>query len=503
MNARPPDRLLAGFSQFLSGQMGLHFPPERAADLQRGLRSAAREFGFEQVADCVEWLMSAPLTRSQIEILAGNLTVGETYFFREQRTFEIFEEHVLPELAQLRRGGEQRLRVWSAACCSGEEPYSIAISVRKTLPDFADWHVTILGSDINPRFLQKAAAGVFSEWSFRNAPPWLKAGYFESAENGRWALRPEIKRMVSFAHLNLAEDVYPSLLNETNAVDVIFCRNVLIYFSPEQVKKVIGNFHRCLVEGGWLVLSPSETSHVHFPQFVAVNFDGAMLYRKDSTRTRPVDRRAPSGEDAAPVFLEPRPEPGAETVAPGPQIWAPPEHAELITAEAPPAAFDLALAFYAQGRYAETAETLAALLAAPPVEPRAMVLAARTLANQGRLAEALGWCEQVIAADKLNPGAHYLRASILHEQGDLNEAVQSFKRALYVDPDFVLAHFALGNLARNDGKFREADRHFARALACCRAQPPDAVLPESEGLTAGRLTEIITALLEAEAIGST
>ena len=87
MIARHPDPSLSRFSQFVAGQMGLHFPPERASDLQRGIRSAAREFGFEEVADCIQWLMSAPLTRSQIEILASNLTVGETYFFREKRTF--------------------------------------------------------------------------------------------------------------------------------------------------------------------------------------------------------------------------------------------------------------------------------------------------------------------------------------------------------------------------------------------------------------------------------
>ncbi len=493
-----PDPVFSRFSRFVAEQMGLHFPPEREADLQRGIRSAAREFGFEDVADCIQWLMSAPLTRSQIEILAGSLTVGETYFFREKRTFEIFEEHVLPELAQLRRGGEQRLRLWSAACCSGEEPYSIAISLRKTLPDFADWHVTILGSDINPRFLQKASKGVFTEWSFRNAPSWLKEGHFEKVENEHWEILPEIKRMVSFSHINLAEDVYPSLLNDTNAMDIIFCRNVLIYFAPEQVKKVIENFYRCLTEGGWLVLSPSETSHVLFPQFVPVNFDGAVLYRKDSARTRPVDRRAPQVEETGPVFFEPQTELVLETVAAEPQ-----EPAEPTTAEPPPGAYDQAFALYEQGRYAETAETLAAPLSSPPVEPQAMALMARALANQGKLAEALVWCDKAIAADKLNPGAHYLRASVLHEQGSLIESAQSFKRALYLNPDFVPAHFALGNLARHEGKFREADKHFENALALTRGRPQDEVLPESEGITAGRLSEIITAMRHAETGAST
>ncbi len=470
--------------------MGLHCPPERASDLQRGISSAAREFGFEQVADCIEWLMSAPLTRSQIEILASNLTVGETYFFREQRTFEILEEHILPELTRSRRGGEQRLRLWSAACCSGEEPYSMAISLRKALPDFADWHTTILGSDINPRFLHKASRGVFSEWSFRNAPAWLKERHFEKADAGGWKILPEITRMVTFSYLNLAEDVYPSLLNDTNAMDIIFCRNVLIYFSPEQVKTVIEKFHHCLTEGGWLVVSPSETSHALFPQLVPVNFDGAILYRKDSTRTRPMEMRTPRLEEAISAFLQPPAELFSETIPTVARVQELPE--------APLPAYDQALALYEQGRYAETAETLDALLSSQAPEPRATILLARTLANQGNLAEALGWCDKAIAADKLSPVAHYLRASVLHEQGGLVEAVHSFKRALYLDPDFVLAHFALGNLARGEGKFREAAKHFENALALTRGRPQDEVLPESEGITAGRLVEIIGALRDAE-----
>ena len=497
MTASHSDPGLGRFSEFVAAQMGLHFPAERASDLQRGIRSAAREFGFETTADCIRWLMSASLTRSQVEILASNLTVGETYFFREQRTFEIFEEHVLPELTRLRRGGEQRLRLWSAACCSGEEPYSIAISLRKTLPDFADWRVTIVGSDINPRFLHKAAQGVFTEWSFRNAPAWLKARNFANIGNGRWEILPAIKRMVSFSHINLAEDVYPSFLNNTHAVDVIFCRNVLIYFSPEQVQRVIQNFYRCLTEGGWLVLSPSETPHVLLPQFVPVNFDGAILYRKDSTRTRPLDMRVAPLEEAPPVFLQPLREPAAAAGATGPQVYEPHALAESKSAQLPPGAWDHALALYAQGRYAETADTVAALLSSQPDEPRALALMARARANQGSLADALGWCDQVVAADKLNPGAHYLRASVLHEQGNLQEAVRSFQRVLYLDPECVLAHFALGNLARNAGKRRDADRHFGHALALARAQPHDRILPESEGVMAGRLAEIITALMQA------
>lgn len=426
-----------------------------------------------------------------MDVLASHLTVGETYFFRGKRTFEIIEEHVLPELARLRRGAEQRLRLWSAGCCTGEEPYSMAISVRKALPDLADWHVTILGSDINPRFLHKASMGLFSDWSFRNAPMRLKERYFAKVRNDRWQLLPEIKRMVNFSHINLAEDGYPSLINGTNAMDIIFCRNVLIYFAPDQVEKVVRNFHRCLTQGGWLVLGPAEISHVRLPQFVPVNFDGAILYQKDSHRTRLVDWRAPPLREEESAYIQALPERVAETDATEPRNCEPRSIAGSEASEPRADTFDEILALYPQGHCAEAAETRVASHSSEPIEPRRM---ARALADEGKLVDALVWCDRLIAADKLNPGAHYLRASILHEQGNLDEAVQSHKRALYLDPDFVLAYFALGNLARNQGNLREADRHFERALALTRAQRLDTILPESDGITAGRLAEIIAGL---------
>ena len=128
----------------------------------------------------------------------------------------------------------------------------MAIAVRRGLRDLGDWNVTILATDINPKFLRKAAAGVFGEWSFRDAPAWLKDQYFQRLESNRYAILPEIRQMVQFEHLNLAEDTYPSLLTDTNAMDVIFCRNVLMYFVPAQAQRVLAQMSCCLVDGGWL-----------------------------------------------------------------------------------------------------------------------------------------------------------------------------------------------------------------------------------------------------------
>jgi chemotaxis protein methyltransferase CheR len=495
-----PEAQWSQLSAFIAERMGLHFPRELWDDLRRGVAGAAQELGFEDAAACVGRLLSAPPTKAQLQVLASHLTIGETYFFRDRQTLKALAENILPELIRARRGREQRLRIWSAACCSGEEPYSLAILLRQELPDLPDWQVTITATDINARFLHKAAAGIYGEWSFRNAPAGLKERYFNRTADGRFAIVPEIKKLVTFAHLNLAEDTYPSFATDTNAMDVIFCRNVLMYFTPAQVSKVIGNLHRTLVEGGWLVVSPSEASHALFPQFISVNFPGAILYQKSNATPRAEQRWVPAQLSEIAEFVAPATEthlpwaPSALLVQLSPAL--PPEAPVAI--EISPAPYAVAESFYHQGCYAEAVDALVASFAQHAPDPQAFSLLARALANQGQLADAQAWCDRWIAADKLDPAGHYLRAVVLLEQGDPEQARSSLQRALYLHPDFVLAHFALGNLARRRGKTGEAGRYFANALRLLRGHEPNNLLPESEGLTAGRLTELITSVTAME-----
>jgi chemotaxis protein methyltransferase CheR len=478
------DALWPRVSEFVAQQTGLHFPAERRQDLQRGLIAAAAEFGFADTSSCAEWLLSTPLTRPQLNILASHLTIGETYFFREPETFGALAEHILPGLIQRRRGREQRLRLWSAACSTGEEPYSLAILLRRLLPDWADWHVKILATDINERFLQKAAAGVYGEWSFRQSPAGFKEQYFTRTADGRFAVAPQIRDCVSFAQLNLAGDSFPSLASDTNAMDVILCRNVMIYFTPAHSRKLVERLRNALMDDAWLAVSPSECSQDLFSRFTAVNFPGSVLYQKcpgESVRppTWTVTTVRTQAQHPAPMLEVPQ-QPNAvvpNTVA--------------ATAVGTPDPLAVAESLYGQGRYAEAAGTL---LASRAEVPRAFSLLTRALANQGQLAEALAWSERWIAADKMDCAAHYLHAMILQEQGEREAARRALNRAVYLQPEFALAHFALGNLARAAGQ-GEANRHFENALRLLRACPPDQPLPESDGLGAGRLMEIISTVL--------
>jgi len=458
-----PGALLAGLSDFVAVRLGLHFPEPRWRDLQRGVTAAAAEFGFADGEACARWLLGTSPTREHIDVLASHLTIGETYFFREQDSLDALGDHVLPELLRSRRNGGQRLRIWSAGCCTGEEAYSLAILLDGLIPDPAAWNISILATDINPGFLRKAAEGVYGDWSFRGTPDWVRQRYFKKRQDGRLQLSAYIRARVTFSYLNLAADVYPALVNNSNAMDVILCRNVLMYFTADQARKTVARFRNCLVDGGWLVVSPVETSNKLFPGFSPVEFPGAFFYRKSD------GIGWPSQPDAAII----QPALAAEALNP----WQPPADAG---ADEP-------------GRPLPVAFKEAAPRAADAVEPPGV--AARRCANQGRLAEAFDWCAAAIAADKLDPAHHYLQASIEQELGRTDAALRSLARALYLDPGFVLARFALGNLELSQGRRRQAERHFVHTLALLRGHADDELLPEAEGLTAGRLAEIVSAVL--------
>ena len=482
MSQRISDATLSNLSAFLAKEMGMLFPRERWSDLEKAMAAAAPKFGFDEAQECIRWLLSAPLTRRQIETLAGLLTVGETYFLRDPRSFEILEREILPALLGARRGKEQRLRIWSAGCSSGEEPYSIAILLRRLIPDIKQWNVTILATDINPAALQKAMDGVYGKWSFRGTPPWFQELYFTSEAEGRFRVAEPIRRMVSFEYLNLADDSYPSLATNTNAMDIILCRNVLMYLTPETVHKVVGKLQRSLVDNGWLIVGPVEYSA--YEPLETVRFGTATFYRKS----------APNPQEPQDIIPEPEatvkgsPEPSLAQAAP------PRAAVEAAAAGVPAAAqssYEAASALYRQGLYPRAAAMLRESRDRENMPAQAMSLLIRCNANQGRLTEALRLCDQAVARDRLDPSLYYLRAEILQEQGMIEEARVSLRRALYLDPKLVLAHFSLGNLTLWRGNPEKAWKHFENALALLHDLAAEEILAGSEGMTAGRLREII------------
>lgn len=468
-------RLLARLRALLGEHTGLKFSPERWSNVERAAERVGRQQGFNDARAWLEWFLGAPPTLAHLEPLITHLTVGETYFFRDQPLFHALRDLLLPELIERRRTGGRCLRFWSAGCSTGEEPYSIAIALQRLLPDWPDWHVSLLASDINPLSLAKARAGVYDTWSFRGGLPQPHDPAFQRTGPRTFAVAPQVRDMVRFVQLNLADTAYPG--TGFDAFDIIFCRNVLMYLDPPRARAALVRLCAALVENGWLVLSAVEASLVDLPQMTPVRLDNLILFRKQGA-LQPGIVPLPAVSPITPFIARvaaPQPLP----VAAAPAVRMAPQPARPRAVQPAPVQ--------------------------PVVENASVALSARARdsANGGRLDEAAAYCEAAIVADKLNPALTDLHASILLEQGAAGAAETALKRTLYLDAERVQTHVRLANLLWSQSQRRaEARRHFRNALELLAGYADDDSVADTDGMTAAQVRTIIQTTIAHDVAGT-
>ncbi|MCP4217215.1 MAG: hypothetical protein GY765_21405 [bacterium] len=463
--------LLSGFNSFLERQTGLCFSEDKWPQFQKGIASAAEDFGFNDPSKCIQWLMDSPLSKEQVEILAGHLTVGESFFFRCQKSFDLLETLILPQLIRDRSKAEKKIRIWSAACSSGEEAYSIAMLLDRNKKNLQGFDTLILATDINRTALRKAKQGIYREWSFRGMPEDYKTDYFDEREKGLYEIHSSLKEKVVFDYLNLVENRPPALLDNTDGMDVIFCRNALIYFSPSMAQKVLRNLIDCLKPGGWLVLSSTESFKVNEAGLSRKHIPGAPIYRK-------TEKNVPMPKIAAQAM------PGKRSLDPAKKCK-----------------YEEALEYYHQGFYMKTVEVLGSILSQPhenamPEADRQYMLLARAFSRMGKMGEAERWCRKAIKIDRHNIQYRYLLATFLMDRGNLKDAAISLKQCLYIDEGFVPALFSLGNIAHMERNEDEAIRYFDKTLSLLDSYDNDFPVVDFdgvviEGLTVKRMKELI------------
>lgn len=528
-----PEGLLSEFCVFLADNMGLYFPKEKWGDLEKKLIPVMQSFGFEDVSSCIQWLMHHPLDRDHITVLAYHLTIGETYFFRDSRMFSILENRILPEILQI-HAKDKKLRIWCAGCCTGEEPYSIAILLHRMLPDLKDWDIYLLGSDINQEFLDKAVQAQYKKWSFRATPPEIKDRYFTKQNDGNYTIVPAIQKMVKFIYLNLVEDSYPNQKNGTCDMDLILCNNVLIYFSQKQIKKTISQLTSSLRKDGWLSVTAIEAPFVNDDRLTTSNFAGAILFKKEEkkelkqeklqTNSQLIKQSRSSLKQAKnddlllqvvlPEFLnlsqpiiEFRFTGETKETMPAPALPSaekmPSKKSSEKKASIKDGIYEECLKLWQQQQYQMIIAKLLPLIV-PHINDLTVLkqslpeilLLVRTYANQGDLNNALYWCTQALQAEKLDPNLHYLHAVVQQAHGNISEALKSLKHTVYLDPNFVAAHYMLGMLEKQQKNFKGASRHFRIVLDLIKNYTPDDIIPGTEEMTAKHLKELILAMHE-------
>ena len=490
--------------------LGLYFPPKKKEDLLKGILEFSSEINAKNLDECIEHILITHDSQKMCERLASHLTVGETYFYRHSKQFDTIKNKILSNifLDKKKSSGQKSLRIWSSACCTGEEAYTLAMLIDKLPYDFRDWDVRITGSDLNPVYLQKAKAGIYSNWSFREKEKQAVIGkYFTDGTHKKKVLSTRIKSKVNFIYHNLATDEYPAMFNGTNGLDIIFCRNALIYFDLPTIKKVLKKLYNCLIEGGILVVAPAETPIVSSMKlFKTVKYDDVFLFKKEMTSTT---------KTLFPIFNNKKPtiktKPAAQKIilpklagSSLKTIKKPKETKELIEKERikTPPSLKVLQSSFKNGDYYTVINVLdEKFIGQNFVTPLSMdtikeiIMLIKSYANIGKLKEADYWSSTAIDLDKLIPEFYYIRATILQELGKEDEMAKTLRKAIYINNKYIPAYFLFGLLMNRQNKNNQAKKHLNRALALLNSLKADKILEEVDGLTVNRLKAIISSML--------
>lgn len=460
----PPLGISAGevgeVASYLTRRMGLSFAGSRREHLVREIAHAMASAGVESGA---RYCARIDTDEREFDELVARVTVGESYFFREPEQIEVLRKTVLPERRRA-IGATRPLRLWSAGCAAGQEAYTLAMVLEEVgLAGTAKIEAT----DISNEALRVAEKGFYGRWALRAVSEQQQSAYFSQTALG-FRVQERFARPITFRTLNLLDPSQPA----PRDVDVIMCRNVLIYFTPEAVARAGERLAAALAPGAWLITGSSDPSLRGIDGLEATSTPAGIVYRRIPTS---IDASgAPArAEGAEPARSEPA----------GRRQNASHTYIDITTRER---------------RFPPTS----AVDPPPPARDRTQtpeedVATIRSMGGRGELAAALDTANDAVARFPLHPELRYLQAVVLMESGRPAEAAASARAALYLDPRLVVAHLVLARCDAALERREAAARSLRTAVALLRAMPEDALVPMSDGEPAARLAAMASAHGEA------
>ncbi|HWH28373.1 MAG TPA: CheR family methyltransferase [Mycobacteriales bacterium] len=465
-SVRLSDDDFARLRMLLAKLAGLVFDDTRRESLAYSVAERLRCTGVASVAEYID-RVSAPESPER-QALLDEVTIQETHFFRNPPQIRALRAHVVPELVRAAAAGSRRLRVWSAGCSTGEEPYTVAMLLRELLPSTDGWDVQVVATDVSERALAAAREGVYGPRAVQLATPDELGRFFVARADGRYEVRPEVRSLVTFLNHNLVTDAVPFPADDR--LDLVLCRNVTIYFSRQTTRALMGRLHGALRDGGYLFLGHAETLWQISDEFRLVALgtgdSAAFVYRRLDGPAGAVERRA--------VLPDRRTDAGR-----------PPASGERRTA--PRRAWDALARSLAPVR-----ESAVPSVPRPP-EPRSAadpLEAARSALAEGRYPDAASLAAVVAATEPLRADAHRLRGDALVALGHDDDALVSLRKALYLDPDDGMGHFQLAGALARQGHRAAAAREYRAAAAVLSRRPAALPAPELGGRTVGELVAL-------------
>lgn len=429
------DPLFPALKERVVGSTGLAYYKDRDTDFAHRIRRRLSSVGATDCTAYLDILGDPHRGPPELDALIAEITIGETYFFRHGEHFEALRDVVMPDLIA-RNAMNRRLRIWSAGCADGPEPYSLAILLRREMAhQLPGWQISIVATDINRQCLARAREGRFDEWALRSTPEDVKNTCFRR-EGGCWSIAPVYKEWVTFQYHNMVEHPFPSLINNLSAFDLIVCRNVMIYFAPSLMRRIVRQFHECLLPGAWLLVGPTEPNMTCFTSFRGVNAPGVTLYQKP---------------------------------------------AEQISSVGTPISLTLSLPHVPNGG------PVCERKSGEELEPT--LAAVRSYADAGAWEDAARCCERLLQKDLLNSAVHFHHALVLEQMSRHVEAERSLRHAIYLDRQAVLPHYYLGLFLQSRGDLPQAARSFENAFELLRARD-GGVLPDADGITVGEMKNL-------------
>jgi chemotaxis protein methyltransferase CheR len=483
-----PQELKNQFRTLVNNRCGLYFKDYDLRDLENAISQRIEALKIDSPAAYYNLLSFSERKEDEFRELLNILTVNHTYFFRNEPQFKVLKEKILPEIISGKLKGsffskadaqeKPVLRIWSAGCSTGEEPYSIAMIMRELIPDIENWDIQIIASDASENALAKARKGVYSSNSVAHVSQDYLKKHFSQEVRGRekrYVISEDIKRMISFAFFNLMDEDYP------RGFDIVFCRNVVMYFELETIVKVMNKIRSSLFDQGYLFIGYAETLQFMPDKFKMVADEEAIYYLK-----------AEAAEHVLAQEFAFQQELDLERVLK--EISLKEVHAELAAedraAETPKNIENIMAEAVKLSRLKEYSRALELLEQVRSFNKNVLdpyYLSAEIFINYGKSKEARKILNQALAIDPLFAPAHYLLGCMYLEESALEEAKVSLKRSLFIDKDFLLAHFYIAQAYRNEGRINDAIREYRNTLKVLSKRLPEDIIPFSGGFNAATL----------------
>lgn len=453
----------------ISTECGFQLEENKVIALGPCIDRRMQAVGTKTYDDYLEYIDRHRNGPSELRALISSITVNETNFYRHPDQFIALKEHVIPEIVdyKLKNGKTAHpiASIWSAGCSTGDETYTIAILVRDALDPFYSENVEILGTDIDENVLEHARKGVYTMRTLQYVGQRHLDVYFEK-DVANYRVKESIRNAVDFKYHNLVHTPYPHACWEK--WDVIFCRNVIIYFDKRTVSRVIDNLYDSLAEGGYLFLGYSESLNGISDKFTLCRFGKVFAYRKDSGG--PVKTKNGQRSESAPV----------EPKRLGTRNRTLKQILALLQAE----------------KYDDALDKIAGLLKINPSDAKARAFQARIYLEKDFHEAALEAASKAIETDPLETSAHFILGVVYRKQGDLEQAVRYFRRSLYLDDTLVMAHIQLATIYQKTKRKEEARREYKNAVRLLEKAGEGNPLEFSGGLKPDSILEMCRKNLE-------